>query len=242
MPNKRGRNKNLPKIDYDLPTPTDWHPTKKRKRPQKTGDDTPKEFTRLLSRIQRNKPRPNGLDDPPTKTRKHHPVPELKIQPSESLRQFNRRVDASLPITLKPEGCSKAQRAREKKKKEKAKSIPAAGPSGDDDGEGGDWGEEEGGGKRKRGRNKGRGVSPDPWAALAEKRRMAKFSDLATAPPTLVKPKGVLHSRGVVDVEEVPKSAGSLARREGLAAERRGIVEGYRRWAEEQRGGKGVGG
>ncbi|RPA99867.1 hypothetical protein L873DRAFT_1682514 [Choiromyces venosus 120613-1] len=233
MPNKKGRNKNLPKIDYDLPTPTAQPPAKKRKRSQKTDDDTPKEFTRLLSRIQK-KPKPNGLDDPPTKARKPQPVPELKIQPSESLRQFNRRVNASLPVSLKPEGSSKAQRAKEKKQKEKVKSAAAVG-GGDDD----DWdGDEEG--KRKRGRNKGRAASPDPWAVLAQKREAVKFSDLAKAPPTLVKPKSVLHSRGIVDVEGVPKSSGSLAKREGLAGERRGIVEGYRKLVEERRGGKGV--
>ncbi|KAG0634116.1 hypothetical protein HOY80DRAFT_1100593 [Tuber brumale] len=240
MPNKKGRRKNLPKIDYDLPTPTAQPPTKKRKRSQKTDDDTPREFTRLLSRIQQNKPKRSGLDDPPTKARKLHPISELKIQPSESLRQFNRRVDVSLPITLKPEGSSKAQRAKEKKKRERAKSTPVAG-GGPNDGssEGEALGEE--GGKSKRGRNKGRAVSPDPWAALAEKRQVARFSDIAKAPPTLVKPKSVLHSRGIVDVEGVPKSSGSLARREGLAGERRGIVEGYRRLVEERRGGKEVG-
>ncbi|PWW79657.1 hypothetical protein C7212DRAFT_356443 [Tuber magnatum] len=235
MPNKKGRNKNLPGIEYDLPAPTAQPPTRKRKRPKKTDDDTPKEFTRLLSRVQQNKPKPNGLDDPPTKARKPHPIPELKIQPSESLRQFNRRVNTSLPITLKPEGNSKAQSAKEKK--EKAKSILASDGGG---GEGEDRSGEEGGARRKRGRNKGRAVSPDPWAALMEKRRVTKFSDLATAPPVLVKPKIVLHSRGVVDVEGVPKSSGSLARREGLAEERRGIVEGYRRLVEERRGGKGL--
>lgn len=176
------------------------------------------------------------------KARKSHPIPELKIQPSESLRQFNRRVNASLPITLKPEGSSKAQRAKEKKKKEKAKSTPVAGSGDDSDSEGKAWGEEGEGGKRKRGRNKGRVGSPDPWAALAEKRQAAKFSDLAKAPPTLVKPKSVLHSRGVVDVEGIPKSSGSLAKREGLVGERRGVVEGYRRLVEEKRRGKGVGG
>jgi len=136
---------------------------------------------------------------------------------------------------LKPEGSTKAQRAKEKKKKEKAKSTPVDGSGDDSDGEEGERG------KRRRGRNKGRAGSPDPWAALAEKRRVAKFSDLAKAPPTLVKPKSVLHSRGIVDVEGVPKSSGSLARREVLAGERRGIVEGYRRLIEERRGGKGAG-
>jgi len=184
---------------------------------------------------------PDGLDDPPVKARKSYPVPELKIQPRESLRQFNRRVNASLPISLKPEGSTKAQRAKEKKKKEKAKPTPVDGSGDDSDGEGKAWGEEGEGGKRKRGRNKGRAGSPDPWAALAEKRRVAKFSDLAKAPPTLVKPKSVLRSRGIVDVEGVPKSSGSLARREGLAGERRGVVEGYRRLVEERRSGKGAG-
>ncbi|CAZ82039.1 unnamed protein product [Tuber melanosporum] len=239
MPNKKGRKKNLPKIDYDLPTPIAQSPTKKRKRSRKADDDTPREFTRLLSRIQQSKPKPNGLDDPPTKSQKPHLASELKIQPSESLRQFNRRIDASLRITLKPGGSSKAQRAKEKKRERAKPTSVAHGGPNDGDSEGEAWGGE--GGKRERGRNKGRAVSPDPWAALAEKRLAVKFSDFAKAPPTLVKPKSVLHSCGIADVEGVPKSSGGLARREGLAGERRGIVEGYRRMVEERRGGKGIG-
>lgn len=119
---------------------------------------------------------------------------------------------------------------RLKKKQAKAKAaIKKAKEDGDDDND-----EEER--KRRRGRNKGRATSPDPWAALAAKRETVRFSDVAKAPPTLVKPRSILHSRGIVDVEGVPKSVGSLAKREGLVGERRGVVEGYRKLMEERRG------
>lgn len=151
-------------------------------------------------------------------------APELKIHPGETLHEFNRRVDASLPVAIKL--------AREPRKPKKVEAAVVEKKEEEE----GDYSDGEGGGKRRRGRNKGRAGSPDPWAGLAARREAPRFGDVTPAPPSLKRPKAVLHSRGVVDVGGVPKAAGSLARREGLAVERRGVVEAYRRMMEGKRG------
>ncbi|KAI5840297.1 hypothetical protein DFP73DRAFT_517735 [Morchella snyderi] len=221
-------------------------------------DDTPKAFTRLLAFAAGTRRLPKGPDNgrppPPSSNKKRktaaaaaadtkaaeakehkmqHAAQQLTIQPGESLREFNRRVDASLPVDLKV--------AREPRKpKAKKPAAPASTPTpGEGEGEdgGGDYRDhsdgEGGGRKRKR-----RAASPDPWAVLAAKRAAPRFGDVAGAPPSLARPREVLHSRGIVgvDVEGVPRSAGSRARREGLAVERRGVVEAYRRLVQGRRG------
>lgn len=177
----------------------------------------------------KNKKRKRTAEDAESKVekdKKPNAAEELKIQPGESLREFNRRVDASLPVQIKlarePRKPKKVEPVVEKKKEE-----------GDYDD-----GEDDSGGKRRRGKNKGggRGASPDPWAGLAARREAPRFGDVAHAPPSLARPKAVLHSRGIVDVDGVPKSAGSLAKREGLAVERKGVVEAYRKMMEGKRG------
>lgn len=231
------------------------HERRKRKPNTRTfehEDDTPKAFARLMAFASGARKLPKGLDDGLAKItqsgkskkrkrtaaaaeettprdRKPGAAEDLTIQPGESLREFNRRVDASLPVQIKL--------AREPRKpKKKAEPVVEK----EEKEEEGDYhdGEDTAGGKRRRGKNKGggRGASPDPWAGLAEKREAPKFGDVAAQPPSLAKPKAVLHSRGVVDVGGVPKNAGSLAKREGLAVERKGAVEAYRRMMEGKRG------
>lgn len=152
---------------------------------------------------------------------------QLTIQPGESLSEFNRRVDASLPVDLKV--AREPRKPKAKKAADAAKAAPA--PELEDEGDYSD-GEGGGGGGRKR----RRAASPDPWAILASKREAPKFGDVAPAPPSLARPREVLHSRGIVDVDGVPKSAGSRARREGLAVERKGVVEAYRKLMQGKRG------
>ena len=90
-------------------------------------------------------------------------------------------------------------------------------------------------GKKKR--SEKRGGSPDPWKELEKTRAKAKFGEYADAPPQLKRPREVfkMYTGAGVDVEGVPKSAGSLMKREELAGERRSIVEGYRKMMEEKR-------
>lgn len=79
--------------------------------------------------------------------------------------------------------------------------------------------------------------SPSPFAELRNKRpKPGGINDVVQAPPTIhVKPKNVLRAVGV----DVPKSAGSLARREVLADERMGIVERYRALMDAKRNAGG---
>ncbi|KAH0602550.1 uncharacterized protein H6S33_008631 [Morchella sextelata] len=262
MPNKKRRNKNAPSLDFELPPTTlakttNLSTTKSRLRAKRnrratntfeSQDDTPKAFTRLLAFAAGTRRLPKGPDNgrpPPSssssssskkrKTADADPkeakeqkmkdaAEQLTIQPGESLREFNRRVDASLPVDLK---VAREPRKPKAKKAEAAKAAPAQELE-----EEGDYSDGEGGGRRKR----RRAASPDPWAVLASKREAPKFGDVAPAPPSLARPREVLHSRGIVDVEGVPKSAGSRARREGLAVERKGVVEAYRRLMQGRRG------
>lgn len=79
----------------------------------------------------------------------------------------------------------------------------------------------------------------DPWAVLIKKRNEGKIglNDVAQAPPTFTKvPKEKFKVRGArVDVEDVPKAAGSLRRREELGEVRMSIIEQYRQMMKENR-------
>lgn len=73
----------------------------------------------------------------------------------------------------------------------------------------------------------------DPWDELKQKRGEAKIGlhDVVDAPPELAKkPKKIFAVRGsaAVQVDSIPKSAGSLRRREELQTVRRDVVEAYR--------------
>lgn len=211
------------------------------------------------------------------------------ILPGESLRAFNRRVDASMPVPLKVK----------REGKPAGKGAPNPNPNttpGANDGEEEEEEEEQdysdyltdssdaysidsttgdprpktfhprsrprprpiAAGKKSKSKSKSkakkqRGPSPDPFAVLAEKRGgRVPFGETAAAPPMLTRPREVLKMRGVGGgagggggggegggegggVAEVPRAAGSLARREMLAGERRGVVERYREMMEGRR-------
>lgn len=72
----------------------------------------------------------------------------------------------------------------------------------------------------------------DPWAKIKRDRGEVKagLHDVVLAPPTFTKvPREKFKVRGAgVEVGDVPKSSGSLRRREELEVERRSVVEGYR--------------
>ncbi|RWA11485.1 hypothetical protein EKO27_g3617 [Xylaria grammica] len=79
----------------------------------------------------------------------------------------------------------------------------------------------------------------DPWAVLRKKRGETRpgLRDVATAPPELtIKPSKQLLVRGAaVKVENIPKAAGSLKRREELQATRNDIVAAYRKKMAQKR-------
>ncbi|KAI9801616.1 MAG: hypothetical protein M1825_003295 [Sarcosagium campestre] len=100
--------------------------------------------------------------------------------------------------------------------------------------------------KKTRKRKSGRGQTTedgeeDPWAQLAVSRNNGprRLHDVVQAPPTLstVPRNRFKVTKGAqVNVDQVPRSAGSLRRREELLAERESVVEGYRKMLAHRRG------
>lgn len=102
-------------------------------------------------------------------------------------------------------------------------------------------------GKKKKGKGKKArvigeiddGRDEDPWAAVARARNEApvKLNDIAQAPPEFTKvPKEKFKVRGaMVNIEDVPKAAGSLRRREELSEVRKSVVEKYRQMMKENK-------
>lgn len=78
----------------------------------------------------------------------------------------------------------------------------------------------------------------DPWKVLKQKRGEVKIGlhDVAQAPPTFKNiPREVFKVRGArVNVQDVPKTAGSLRRREELGEVRKSVVDGYRQLMREK--------
>lgn len=211
--------------------------------------------------------RPNGLDDgndrqPKGKKRKRgedevaqntgtggkkdemsEEAQGLKIMPGESLKEFNRRVDATMQVRLKTKTphISHLKKLRKLEKKEKARKEregskepedPDAELSDDYDPDIDPTVHTLPTGKGKR-----RGRSPSPFAELRKKREKIAFGEVADAPPELPKVRELLRAPGA---KNVPKASGSLAKREELGGERKRIIEAYRKMMEGKRGEVGV--
>ncbi|KND93863.1 hypothetical protein TOPH_01716 [Tolypocladium ophioglossoides CBS 100239] len=99
---------------------------------------------------------------------------------------------------------------------------------------------DEAAGKKKGRRRRGKVTEDDedPWLELKRKRAEAKVGlhDVAQAPPELHKKLRQQLRVGdvAVDVDNIPKSAGSLRRREELQAVRDDVVEVYRKIREHE--------
>ncbi|KAK8136057.1 hypothetical protein PG984_003997 [Apiospora sp. TS-2023a] len=92
-------------------------------------------------------------------------------------------------------------------------------------------------GKRARLLGEANDDEEDPWAELKRKRgeTRPKLHDVAKAPPELhkINTAKLLSVRGAgVSVENVPKAAGSLRRREELQGEREKVIAAYRKMME----------
>jgi hypothetical protein len=105
--------------------------------------------------------------------------------------------------------------------------------------------EEEGGAKKRKGKGRKGGGSKadqeegDIWKKLRDTREKPKgLFDVAQAPPTFTKvPREVFKVRNgaKVSVGSVPKTAGSLKRREELEAARKETIERYRKMMEQKK-------
>ncbi|KAI5461062.1 hypothetical protein BGZ63DRAFT_384860 [Mariannaea sp. PMI_226] len=92
---------------------------------------------------------------------------------------------------------------------------------------------------RKKKKKGGRDADDDdPWLQLKKKRAEAKVGlhDTAQAPPELNKnlSKRLQVGGAAVDVENIPKAAGSLRRREELQGVRADVVDAYRKIREHE--------
>lgn len=164
---------------------------------------------------------------------------DLKMKKGESWSDFNQRVNEALPMAKPKSGGNgpskvhlKAQAKRERVLKEQeaarerrvAKGEILTDEEGDEEEEKKimNWSYRE---TRKNKRGK-REVSPDPWAHLETTPR-PKFGDVADRPPELNLNKKLLNN--------VPKAAGSMAKRYMLQQERETFIENYRKLMEEKK-------
>ncbi|GMM51506.1 hypothetical protein DASB73_024690 [Starmerella bacillaris] len=183
-------------------------PKQKRRSKKDDEDDTPRAFKRLMELNERIKnPRPVE------KKVKNKP-PQIVREKGESMFEFKKRVDDSIPLPLvKGINNHKAMR-NAKKSKQKAENLRAEYKQKLDS-------------KRRRQEELDADnedhLMPDDediWAGVNAKKKAPVFGDVADRPPELFKPK---------ITSNIPKSAGSLARRQMLEEERAKIIEHYRK-------------
>lgn len=156
---------------------------------------------------------------------KQNMINNLKMMPGESWADFNRRVNNALPLVHKKKTKRDNHNSffQEKGKKGNNSDLKNAKDEDSKDEENYDENGNERGGKKKRKREN----SPDPWAHLETKKDRPKFGEIADRPPDLRVPTKLLNN--------VPKSAGSMARRYILQTEREKIIEGYRALMEKKK-------
>ncbi|KAF3285257.1 hypothetical protein TWF970_010330 [Orbilia oligospora] len=194
----------------------------------------------------------------PSTTTAPEPSKPLTLLPGEKLSDFSRRVDAAIPVSFK--GLQRGEdnpKNRKLKKKKAAEEAEAAEDITEDNYDFDDNGDllpnhlkphnhnphtKQQVNKTTKGKRKDR--SPSPFAVLREKRGAVQSSinDVAQAPPSLTVPKEKLRDKtkgrvGGIQGLEVPKASGSLARREMLQEERKGVVERYRALMAARSGG-----
>jgi hypothetical protein len=92
---------------------------------------------------------------------------------------------------------------------------------------------------KKSGKRKAKEQEEDPWKALIRKRGEPKIKlhDVAQAPPELFHKKArkqVEVGGAAVDVDGIPKAAGSLRRREELQTAREDVLKAYRKMREHE--------
>ncbi|KAI9729089.1 MAG: hypothetical protein M1828_000174 [Chrysothrix sp. TS-e1954] len=183
------------------------------------------------------------------------PTEKLTRQPREKFSDFASRIDQSLPITglsrkgrkapemkerstrlqkkiTRMQDAWRVEEARRKEKREEAldeaeledaikgvedPSLKSARKST----------------KKRKGGDANDEDEADPWAKLkASRGQRPALTDVAKAPPTfkrLPKSSFKVQDNAMVDVGDIPTSAGSLRRREQLSSARKEVIEEYRR-------------
>ncbi|ANB11987.1 conserved fungal protein [Sugiyamaella lignohabitans] len=246
MPRKRARNPLKRKqVDFDTAPSVLINPKKVSKKnkaaskPTQNGDDMeddmPKEFKRLMNWSNKKQGKvakgTEGEERGRSRTRESTssvasisnttPAADLKILPGERMSDFSRRVNEALPLVKARKGSPSRADKRKARKRAKDEANSRKKKDDDDDDDNDEDDEDQ---KPKKGK---REPSPDPWAHLESKK--PKFGDVADRPPELNLPTKLLRN--------VPKSAGSLARRVILEEERDRVIQSYRALMEQKRGG-----
>lgn len=243
MPRKKPRNP-LKRKPVEYNQDPDAVRTKKKKKTvnprieeeEKLGGKTPKEFQRLLNMSKKEPAKAQSNDSERGRKKQKKPndkkqdgdagsskAEELKIQPGEKMADFVRRVDQALPLVKARSGSP--SRADKKRQKQREKALRQAEQrrkeKGTDD-------EEEEMLQQQEQKLSKRSPSPDPWAHLEARNVKPKFNEVASKPPELKAPTKLM--------KNVPKAAGSMARRDMLEKERNRFIERYRALMENKRG------
>ncbi|KAJ6260496.1 hypothetical protein Dda_4722 [Drechslerella dactyloides] len=229
--------------------------SKKRKRSAPSDDATAPESSQPASSTTTDHPKDATVDaDVHTSAPSHN----LTLLPGEKLSDFSRRVDAAIPISFKGLQRGEDNPKNKKKKKEDPKADADATAAADEITEDSYDFDDNGDplpnhlkphththththAHAKSRTRKDR--SPSPFAILRQQRGAVQQSinDVVQAPPSLIVPKEKLRDktkpRPLAAGLEVPKSSGSLARREALEVERQGVVERYRAMMAARSGG-----
>lgn len=235
MPRKRPRNPLKRRtVEFDADPTENINISRKKRSKHKDDaevDDTPKAFKRLMaySAKKQASTKTSEMQDindknnihsnsgsKPSKKSDRNPAPALKIMPGEKLSEFSRRVDESLPLIKARSGSPSRAHKRKQKKRAKAEAQKKKNKDESDDDE-----EDEMEQKKRLKRE----PSPDPWQHL--QRSKPKFNDVVDKPPELNLPKKFLSN--------IPKSAGSMAKRLMLEQERRRFIDEYRTLMEQRR-------
>ncbi|KAK6359694.1 hypothetical protein TWF696_000836 [Orbilia brochopaga] len=240
------------KLPNGLDDPKPGATSKKRKRSAPSNDATAAPGPSATASSTTH-PKDADLDvatDIPTSTSSQN----LTLLPGEKFSDFSRRVDAAIPISFKGLQRGEDNPKRKKKKKKDAKDdgeAPADNPEEvtedsydfDDNGDPLPNHLKPHSHTHTQTHNKSKSRkdrSPSPFAELRQQRGAVQrtINDVVQAPPSLVVPKEKLRDKTKPQVGGlVPKSSGSLARREMLEVERQSVVERYRALMAAKSGG-----
>lgn len=255
MPRKRPRNpKKRKAAEYEQDPELRWASKKRSQKAidrlkdeEEKGGRTPKDFERLINMSNmatkkgQNKDSNDGKSQQErgrrknntkaSSTKKNSDAEELKIQPGERMADFARRVDQALPMVKARSGSpsrvdKKRQKQREKALRQAEQRRKEKGIDEDEDELDQQQKDEEGTLGKRKGK---RASSPDPWANIQAKQEPPKFGEVADRPPDLKNPTKRMNN--------VPKSAGSMARRHMLEDERNRFIERYRALIEQKNNG-----
>lgn len=238
---------------------------KKKARRLDDDDDTPKSFKHFMKHVEVIEQKRQGTYVPKdgedggekgsNKTgkkkqqkREDQQKQELTIRPGESMAEFSRRVNDALPLArpksekqiLKETGIdlqALTKKKGDKKKKQKKEATEKADDAVNEEDDDEELQLDNNGrplnqhssvlsGSTKKSR---RDKSPDdPWLEFEQKKRkQPKFGDVVDRPPDLKLPTKLLNN--------VPKAAGSMAKRHMLSQERERFIEKYREYVEKKR-------